>query len=240
MGEFASDLVFIGRFLKKEKVVLANNDRLRKVTRALPILTSGRAILHWYLMGTEQTESDSLDFVLLAADELCPDSIVGDLCADPSIPSFLLDGTRINLHTQCGEPSPVSDWEAALSDADAFAITVRYVDVITMDRLRDIYRVIALNASKPFGIMVYRGEGEDDYKMSCPFCGQKLWVRDSDINKRGRCPNCKKAFPLPSQSDHVRDQLHIEEGTPLASIKGGDDSSLKAAFRTILNGSVAK
>ena len=190
-------------------------------------------------MGNEQTKSKSVEFVLLAADELCPNSIVADLCADAADPTFNLDGTTINLHAHTGEPIPLAPWKEALDKADAFAITVQYVDVITMDRLKAIYQTIARNTDKPFGVMVYRAAGEPDYKLSCPYCGQKLWVRDSDVNKRGRCPNCKKAFNLPSQSDHVRDTLEVESGTNLASVKGGEPDSLKEAFRKILNGSLA-
>ena len=171
--------------------------------------------------------------MLLAADELCPNNIVADVCPDAANPSFDLDGKTITLRSTHGTEK---DWVASVADADAFAITVQYVDVITMDRLRQIYAQVSKTTDKPFGVLVYRSAGEMDYKLSCPYCGQKLWVRDSDVSKRGRCPNCKKAFILPSQSDHVRGQLSVEDHVPLANVHGGNGTSIKAAFRTILNG----
>ena len=190
-------------------------------------------------MGNELTASKSVDFVLLAADEVCPNSIIADLCPDGDKHSFDLDGSTVHLSSKHGEPDPAADWRDAVAKADAFAIAVQYVDVITMDRLKGIYDAVTQQNDKPFGIFVYRGAGEADYKLSCPHCGQKLWVRDSDVNKRGRCPNCKKAFILPSQGDHVRMRLEADVTIPLASIQGGNHASIQAAFRSILNGSAS-
>jgi hypothetical protein len=189
--------------------------------------------LHWFVMQSKSTTNSNIDFVLLAADELCPNSIVADLCPDAANPRFELDGQDVSLQLAYGEDQ---DWARSIAEADAFAIAVQYVDVITMDRLKGIYAAVSHEGNKPFGVFVYRTAGEVDYKLSCPYCGQKLWVRDTDVDKRGRCPNCKKAFILPSQSDHVRDQLQVEANIPLANIHGGNGASLKAAFRSILNG----
>jgi len=66
-------------------------------------------------------------------------------------------------------------------------------------------------------------------------CGQKLWVRDSDVNKRGRCPNCKKAFNLPAQCKQVRGLLSMDETQPVCTVFEQSKISLESAVRELLS-----
>lgn len=79
-------------------------------------------------------------------------------------------------------------------------------------------------------VLLFREEGEIDFKMSCPACGQKLWVRDTDEDRRGRCPNCKKAFRLPSQAQHVKAELSLPDAVPVTRVVRGNASSCRNAL----------
>jgi predicted RNA-binding Zn-ribbon protein involved in translation (DUF1610 family) len=83
-------------------------------------------------------------------------------------------------------------------------------------------------------VILFREEGEIDFKMSCPACGQKLWVRDTDIGKRGRCPNCKKAFKLPSQAGHLKSQLMLPDAVPALTVVRDKASSCRGALASLI------
>ena len=83
-------------------------------------------------------------------------------------------------------------------------------------------------------VILFREEGEIDFKMSCPACGQKLWVRDTDVGKRGRCPNCKKAFKLPSQAGHLKSQLMLPDAVPALTVVRGKAASCRGALASLI------
>jgi predicted RNA-binding Zn-ribbon protein involved in translation (DUF1610 family) len=122
----------------------------------------------------------------------------------------------------------------------ALALLVRHVDVLSLDRIREIYTLMFEELGKPFSVMILRNEGESDFKMSCPHCGQKIWVRDSDVNKRGRCPNCKKGFNLPSQIRHLRTNLQLSEDVPVMMVVKGNAASAKIALITLAKNSAGR
>ena len=66
---------------------------------------------------------------------------------------------------------------------------------ISLEKVKAIYTHLSAHEA-PQNVLIARADGEGDFKMSCPSCAQKLWVRDSDVDKRGRCPSCKKAFTV--------------------------------------------
>ena len=139
----------------------------------------------------------------------------------------------LRVGMKLGTPEPREEWKQAMEQASALALLVRHVDVLSLDRIREIYTLMFEELGKPFSVMILRNEGESDFKMSCPHCGQKIWVRDSDVNKRGRCPNCKKGFNLPSQIRHLRTNLQLSEDVPVMMVVKGNAASAKIALITL-------
>ena len=142
---------------------------------------------------------------------------------------------NVSIDILAGDPRLNAAWDDTLKNADGIALLIRFMDVISLDKIKAIYRRIPDEDSTPLVTVIVRENGEQDFKMSCPFCGQKLWVRDSDAGKRGRCPNCKKAFTLPDQVSHVRSQLALPDSIPVVRANSGQPNSSKEALEGLLN-----
>lgn len=146
----------------------------------------------------------------------------------------VVEGRPVHLEVLAGDPRMTPNWDEAIKQADAVAMLVRFLDVISLDKIRAIYRRLPSERSSPMAVIVFREEGEIDFKMSCPACGQKLWVRDTDVGKRGRCPNCKKAFKLPSQAGHLKAQLMLPDAVPALTVVRGKAASCRGALASLL------
>lgn len=86
-----------------------------------------------------------------------------------------------------------------LEEAHAAILLATHLDVTTLKALRAAARLVAAKRPGPIDVVLFRPDGVSEFKMSCPDCGQKLWVRDLDVGRNGRCPQCKKVFVLPAQ-----------------------------------------
>lgn len=127
--------------------------------------------------------------------------------------------------------------EATLDAGQKFDILVglvRFVDILTLQKLNQLLTDQGAGKSKPCLLLIYRNENETDFKMSCPFCGQKLWVRDADQDKRGRCPHCSKGFTLPDQQEHVISALGLPASVAVKKIIRQDAGSFASPLRDIL------
>lgn len=149
--------------------------------------------------------------------------------------ALTLRNQTVNLHILAGDPRVNPSWDETVKKANLVAILIRFMDIIALDKVKAIYRRLPRESSVPMGFLVLREEGEIDFKMSCPSCGQKLWVRDSDIGKRGRCPNCKRAFKLPSQVSHLRSQLTLPDAVPVLSVVRGNPESCRVVLGNLLD-----
>lgn len=110
-----------------------------------------------------------------------------------------------------GDPVQYPTWDEFISAADLIVVVVRFLDVHSLEKIKSIYRYLPTDLNVPIGIFLLRDKGEVDFKVSCPACGQKLWLRDTDVGKRGRCPNCKKPFIILSQLDYFKTQLMLPD-----------------------------
>jgi len=146
----------------------------------------------------------------------------------------VVENRAIQLEVLAGDPRMTPNWDDVIKEADAVALLVRFLDVISLDKIRAIYRRLPSERSSPMSVILFREEGEIDFKMSCPACGQKLWVRDTDVGKRGRCPNCKKAFKLPSQAGHLKSQLMLPDAVPALTVVRGKAASCRGALASLL------
>ncbi len=140
----------------------------------------------------------------------------------------------VHFDIDAGDPDEELGFKENILKADALAIVIRFLDVLSLEKLKAIYRHLPTESTIPVAIFMLRDKGEIDFKISCPSCGQKLWLRDTDIGKRGRCPNCKKPFVILSQSDHVKSQLMLPDGMPIMQVERGDSASFQNAITKLL------
>jgi hypothetical protein len=147
----------------------------------------------------------------------------------------IVESRLVHLDVLAGDPRMIPAWDEIMKKADAVAILVRFLDVISLDKIRAIYRRLPSERTVPMAVILFREEGEIDFKMSCPACGQKLWVRDSDVGKRGRCPNCKKAFKLPSQAGHLKSQLMLPDAVPAITVVRGKPAPCRGALASLMS-----
>ena len=117
---------------------------------------------------------------------------------------------------------------------DVLVGIIRFVDLLSLQKLDHLLSESGAGKTNPCVILIYRNENESDFKMSCPYCGQKLWVRDADQDKRGRCPHCKKGFTLPEQEEHVSSALHLPASVHVHKIVRQDPGSLAGPLREMI------
>ena len=146
----------------------------------------------------------------------------------------IVENRTVHLDILAGDPRMIAEWDDSMKKSEAVALLVRFLDVISLDKIRAIYRRVPSERAVPMSVILFREDGEIDFKMSCPACGQKLWVRDSDVGKRGRCPNCKKAFKLPSQAGHLKSQLMLPDAIPALTAVRGKAPSCRGALSSLL------
>jgi predicted RNA-binding Zn-ribbon protein involved in translation (DUF1610 family) len=156
-----------------------------------------------------------------------------DVCGDQQHEA-VIHHTPVHIDVLAGDPRLNVEWDDTIKKAQALVLLTRFLDIITLDKLRAIYRRIPGESEAPIMVLSVREKDEADFKMSCPVCGQKLWVRDSDAGKRGRCPNCKKAFTLPEQIGHLRAQLALPDSVDVLRSVQGDKKSAETVITKLL------
>jgi len=138
------------------------------------------------------------------------EEFLNSFAAEPNVEVDIND-FRVNFAIVAGDPGQDPTFEEHLAKADAIVIVVRFLDVLSLEKIKNIYRHLPGQLATPVAIFMLREKGEADFKISCPSCGQKLWLRDTDVSKRGRCPNCTKPFIILSQGDHLKSQLILPD-----------------------------
>jgi hypothetical protein len=118
--------------------------------------------------------------------------------------------------------------DAVVSKADAAILLVRFLDQHSLARLKDVYRLLNAEVFMPKSILILREPKETEFKISCSYCGQKLWVRDHDAGRRGSCPQCRKTFFVPTQKSFITSYLMLTDAVPVQSITNGDVSCRNA------------
>jgi hypothetical protein len=152
--------------------------------------------------------------------------------SEAGVAEVVVEGDRFVLRICDRIPDAADDRRTLLSDISAVLLQVRFLDAKSLEELRSATRALAPERL-PLAVFLVREEGEVDFKISCRDCGQKLWVRDSDEGKRGRCPNCRKAFPLPSQAGHVRQEMGLPDVVPITRIIHGSSASCRNALAEV-------
>jgi hypothetical protein len=186
--------------------------------------------------GSKAVPAGSVRVLILCIHPELGETFIQGVCngAMGSSGDTVVENRAVHLEVLAGDPRLTPGWDETLKKADAVALLVRFLDVISLDKIRAIYRRLPSERSSPLAVILFREEGEIDFKMSCPACGQKLWVRDTDVGKRGRCPNCKKAFKLPSQAGQLKSQLMLPDAVPALTVVRGKPASCRGALASLL------
>ncbi len=142
----------------------------------------------------------------------------------------------VNFEIVAGDPGQEPTFAEHLAKTDAIAIVVRFLDVLSLEKIKNIYRSLPDPLDIPVAIFMLRDKGEADFKISCPSCGQKLWLRDTDVSKRGRCPNCTKPFVILSQGDHLKSQLMLPDKVEAFKVTRSNPESFQAALLKLCGG----
>ena len=145
-----------------------------------------------------------------------------------------IGSAMVRFETSDHPPLPAPVGEVHAKKIDAILLLVRMLDSLSMDRIKDIYRNLPSEKVTPLSVVVCRETAESEFKISCPACGQKLWVRDADVGRRGRCPQCKKAFTLPSQANHLKSQLLLPDSVNIVNVALNNPSSCRGIVAGIL------
>lgn len=124
--------------------------------------------------------------------------------------------------------------EHAFASGDAAAILVRHLDALAVEHLRAAYRLLPGEPVLPAVTLILREPGKAEFKMSCPACSQKLWVRDEDEGRAGRCPHCKETFVLPAQAAHLRTSLLLAESAPLVTLTQGNTGACRGTIADLV------
>lgn len=115
-----------------------------------------------------------------------------------------------------------------LNKADACLLLLRFLDQITMNQVKEAFRLIGSESFMPKTVASFREAKETEFKISCTYCGQKLWVRDRDAGRRGNCPKCHKTFFIPTQKAFITSYLMLNETVPVITVVDGDASCRNA------------
>lgn len=124
---------------------------------------------------------------------------------------------RLLVYNNAGENALIRE----ISSCDAVALLVCHIDALSIETIKAAYRLLPLEYHMQASVLILREPGRMEFKMSCPACGQKLWVRDEDKGRNGRCPHCKKTFVLPAQTAHLKSILMTPDSIPLITVVDG-------------------
>ncbi len=150
-----------------------------------------------------------------------------------------VDQKDVLLRAYCLTHPEAHGLDELLKESAGVVFIVQFMDLLTMEMVKAAYQKI-IQTQSPLVVCIFREENQTDYKISCPSCGQKLWIQDSDVGKKGRCPNCKKSFILPSQSHYLRGRLKIPEDHHVVNIfrkqVAAQEGVLTAVFQSMAAG----
>jgi Zn-finger nucleic acid-binding protein len=134
-------------------------------------------------------------------------------------------------------PASALEGEAALEqlrDSDFSILLVRHLDFVTLEQIRRLVRTLPPAAAHHLHVVICRHQGETDYKISCPKCGQKLMVRDASAFRRAKCPHCQDIFMVPGQSDLIRNELILPANRLVRSVNLDDSATCRSALEAVI------
>ena len=170
---------------------------------------------------------------VLTIDAAVGASLIGSVCGQGSTGDVDLDGIPVHFDLQTFDATRESDVGAALSMADAAALVIHHIDAPSLELLKAAYRIMPSEHRLPIAVLIVREAGRLEFKMACPTCSQKLWVRDEDQGRVGRCPHCKKTFVLPAQAVLIKQQLLLPSSLPVVTVMLGNTGACQGPLSSL-------
>lgn len=121
-----------------------------------------------------------------------------------------------------------------IARSDAFVLLAHFLDHGSIDTLQRLYHRLRFIRSAPLGLFIFRNEGEHQFKISCPECGQKLWVSEEEIGMRGRCVNCRQIIPIRSPAEMLRQRLSLPDSVPVLNVTRGNTAGCRGALANLV------
>ncbi|MCX7817957.1 MAG: hypothetical protein N2652_01905 [Kiritimatiellae bacterium] len=124
-------------------------------------------------------------------------------------------------------------WKARLRQADAAAVLVHFLDHRLLEAAAALVREAAM-AGVPAGVFIYRAQAERQFKISCDHCGQKLWVLEEEIGRRGRCVACHQPIQIVSPAERVRARMNLPDAVPVLNVVEANIPLCRGALANLL------
>jgi hypothetical protein len=171
---------------------------------------------------TPPTSPGQISICVLALDGNTGSLLLASVVGREGVCELELDGkpTRLDLHTF--DPAREQEMGAVINLADAAVLLVQHLDAPALELLKGAYRILPSEHRLPVAVLIVREASRAEFKMACPNCSQKLWVRDEDQGRVGRCPHCKKTFVLPAQDALIKQLLALPASMPVTLIALGN------------------
>jgi hypothetical protein len=123
---------------------------------------------------------------------------------------------------------------ARLTQADAAVLLLQFLDRASMEVARSLMQALPASVASNCGVVFVYPREERKFKISCDECGQKIWVLETEIGRRGRCPNCMKPMQIPSPPQVIRRHLQIPNTVPVLSVVIGEPALCRGALANLL------
>ncbi len=175
-----------------------------------------------------------LHVCLLATDGVGGEGFLAAVCGMAGNREIEIDGVPLQLNLNIYDAACVDDSAGCVGRSDAAALLIQHMDAPSLELLKGAYRLLPGENRQPTALMLLRESGRREFKMACPTCSQKLWVRDEDQGRVGRCPHCKKTFALPSQSTLVKSLLMLPASVPLVTVTLGNPASCRGPLASLV------
>lgn len=140
-----------------------------------------------------------------------------------------IDGNDLEMSCR-----PAEDIQAAVSGMDGAVVLVHHMDLMTVEKLREIKDFMATKAEIPWLWAILKHKGESEFKISCIDCGQKIWVPDGRSGATARCPKCKKSFEIPTREQFLQLMLGIDDASKTALVEEGDSESFENVLKSLV------
>ncbi|MDZ4199533.1 MAG: hypothetical protein U1E27_09640 [Kiritimatiellia bacterium] len=155
---------------------------------------------------------------------------------DGGLEGQILFGSQpVQLECLPTNPETHAGWKARVNQADVLVLLIRHMDPVSLRAARVRFGRLGDNRRAPIGVFLLRDPNEKEYKIGCSACGQKLWMSEEDKGKRGRCPNCRAAFEIPTPSDYLRERLLLPDALPILNVTIGNPALGRGALVNLLS-----
>lgn len=172
----------------------------------------------------------------LSAEPEIAEHFVRAVLSDPESTSGSADIGHYHVFIEAIPPAEAGSagTKVKLDQADALILLVHFLDNRSIEDAHALLGTRLAERTTPMGVFIYRPEAERQFKISCPECGQKLWVMEHEIGMRGRCVSCRRPMMIPTPSEYLRRTLQLPDAVPVLNVVRSDASLCRGALENLL------